>query len=97
MKAALDCTISRCGPSGDSAITELPMTQDALNTARTRRALTHGGGIDGIFFMLLAAVGIGLVVVLLVVGLRTSETQATRIKAETHTTGSDKPSDLGSN
>ena len=73
------------------------MTLDTLNTDRTRRALSHGRGIDGIFSILLAGVGIGILVILVVAGLRTAETQATQDTGGIHATGNDQSSEIGSN
>lgn len=49
-----------------------------MTTDRARRALSHGGGIDSILFLLLAAAGIGVVVMLIVAGLQSAEASATR-------------------
>lgn len=54
------------------------MALDTMTTDRARRALSHGGGIDSILFLLLAAAGIGMVVVLIVAGLQSAEASATR-------------------
>jgi hypothetical protein len=55
-----------------------PLALDTMTTDRARRALSHGGGIDGILFLLLAAAGIGTVIMLIVAGLQSAEASATR-------------------
>lgn len=54
------------------------MALDTMTNDRARRALSHGGGIDGILFLLMAAAGIGMVVMLIVAGLQSAEASATR-------------------
>jgi len=68
---------------------------DNLTTDRARRALSHGGGIDGILFMLLAGAGIGLAVVLIVAGLQTAETQATRAAGQSQSTMNRQAAEIG--
>ena len=63
------------------------MAIDLATSERARRALSHGGGIDGIIFMLMSAAGIGLVVILLVVAMQRAEFRATQATGET----SDRP------
>jgi len=50
---------------------------------RAQRSLSHGGGIEGIFYALMASAGIGLVVTLLIAGMRTAESNALRHARET--------------
>jgi hypothetical protein len=73
------------------------LSLDTLTTARARRALSHGGGIDGVLFMLIAAVGVGLVVVLVMVGLQTAETQAEKATGQSRMSAAQiKSSEIGS-
>jgi hypothetical protein len=51
---------------------------DTMTTDRARRALSHGGGIDSILFLLLAVAGIGMLVMLIIAGLQSAEASATR-------------------
>ena len=74
------------------------MAIDTQISDRARRSLSHGGGIEGILFTLIAGAGIGLVVVLLIVGLRTAESNATRDTREGRTAvRGDQASELGTN
>ena len=56
----------------------LPLALNTMTTDRARRALSHGGGIDSILFLLLAGAGIGMIVLLIMAGLQTAEASATR-------------------
>ena len=56
----------------------LPLALNTMTTDRARRALSHGGGIDSILFLLLAAAGVGMIVLLIMAGLQTAEASATR-------------------
>ena len=71
------------------------MALDTLTTDRARRALSHGGGIDGILFSLLAAAGIGMVVVLIVIGLQSAETSATRATGASQPSMNAKSAEIG--
>ena len=64
---------------------------------RARRALSHGGGIDGILFMLLAGAGIAVMVGLLMFGLSAAESNAERDAKQTPTNGSRDSSEIGTN
>lgn len=68
---------------------------DTLTTNRARRALSHGGGIDGVLFLLLAAAGIGMVVVLIVAGLQSAEASATRDAGAVHPAMNSKSAEIG--
>jgi hypothetical protein len=57
---------------------ESTMSYDSTTNERARRALSHGKGIDGILFMLMAGTVILIVVGLLIFGLSTAESNAER-------------------
>ncbi len=71
------------------------MSADAMSNERVRRALTHGRGIDGILFTLVAGAVIVAVVGLLIFGLSAAESNAERDAEHTQTTGSLDPSEIG--
>lgn len=73
------------------------MNLDALTKDRARRALTHGRGIDGVLYALLAVAGIGMVGIVLVAGLRTAETQAERDAGQSSPRAASKSSEIGEN
>lgn len=68
---------------------------DTLTTTRARRALSHGGGIDTIVFLLLAAAGVGMLVVLIVAGLQKAETNATQAAHEHSVRMHQSPAEIG--
>ena len=73
------------------------MSLATLTQDQRRRALSHGRGIDGIVFMLMAAAGIALVVVLLIAGLQTAEKQAKREAAQSRSPQANSASEIGAN
>lgn len=68
-----------------------------MTNERARRALSHGGGIDGILFMLMAGAGIMMVVGLLIFGLSAAESNAERDAKKTPNTGRTKSPEIGTN
>ena len=71
------------------------MSTDAMSNERVRRALSHGGGIDGILLMLLAGAVIVAVVGLFIFGLSAAESNAERDAEHTQPTGRRDPSEIG--
>ena len=68
-----------------------------MTNERARRALSHGGGIDGILFMLLAGAGIVMVVGLLILGLNTAKSNAERDAEMTPSSGMNDKTEFGTN
>lgn len=73
------------------------MPNDSMQNERARRALSHGGGIDGILFLLVAGAGIVVVVGLLIFGLSAAESNAERDAEITPSTRSTDKSEIGTN
>ena len=74
------------------------MALDTLTSDRARRALSHGQGIDGILLSLIAVAGVGVVIFLLVAGLQTAETRATRSANVNHQISAEnQSSEIGTN
>lgn len=68
------------GPAGVSQVSNLirfsAVALDSLTNQRIRKSLTHGGGIDGVLFTILAGVGIVTAILILIAGLQTAENKA---------------------
>lgn len=71
------------------------MALDTMTTNRARRAMSHGGGIDSILFLLLAVAGIGMVVILIVAGLQSAEASATRDAGASSRSTNSKSAEIG--
>ena len=73
------------------------MSYDSLKNERARRALSHGGGIDGILFLLVAGARIVIVVGLLKFGLSAAESNAERDAEITPSSRNSDQSEIGTN
>lgn len=73
------------------------MSNDAMTKERARRAMSHGGGIDGILFALMAGAGIVVMVALLVFGFSTAEDSAERDVEHATAVENGKSSEMGTN
>ena len=73
------------------------VSYDSTTNERARLALSHGRGIDGILFLLIAGAGIVIVVGLLIFGLSAAESNAERDAEITPTSRNSDKSEIGTN
>ena len=73
------------------------VSNDSIQKERARRALSYGGGLNGILFLLVAGAGIVVVVGLLIFGLSAAESNAERDAEITPSSRNADKSEMGTN